>query len=273
MQEQVTEGRKIPAAQQPAGLRFRFARSFIALILREMTTSYGRSPGGYIWAILEPVGGLVMLSIVFSFIVRSPSLGNNFMYFFASGVLPFTLYTTISGTTASSIRYSKALLEYPAVSFMDAVLARFALNAMTQILIMVIVFTGIVTFYGLTPILRWPNIFMAIAMTLSLGFGVGAMNCYLITNYPLWERAWAVFTRPLFFLSCIMFLPENLSPNIREYLFYNPLTHIVGEMRKGMFITYDAIGVDPVYVFSVSLGLTVLGLLLLYRYHKDIALK
>jgi len=273
MQEKTGEDIRLLPAQRPATLRFRFFRSFTALILREMTTSYGRSPGGYVWAILEPVAGLVLLSVVFSFIVRSPSLGTNFMYFFAGGLLPYALYTTVSGATAAAVRFSRSLLEYPAVSFIDAVLARFVLNALTQLLIMFLVLSGIILGYGLTPILRWPSIFLAISMALSLKFGVGVMNCYLITSYPLWERAWAVLNRPMFILSGIMFLPEALSPTLRDYFMLNPLAHITSEMRKGLFITYDAVYVNPLYVFCISLVLSVLGLLFLRRYHKDIILK
>jgi capsular polysaccharide transport system permease protein len=264
---------QIPAAQRPAGLRFRFLRSFSALILREMTTSYGRSPGGYVWAILEPVAGLVLLSVVFSFIVRTPALGTNFMYFFAGGLLPFALYNTTSNAVATSIRFSKALLEYPAVNFVDALLARFVLNAMTQLLIMFIVLTGIVVVYDLNPILRWPSIFMAIAMALAMGFGVGVVNCFLITSYPLWERAWAVLNRPMFILAGVMFIPESLPWQIRDYMLLNPLMHMTSEMRRGLFSTYDAIYVRPLYVFSIAIVLSVLGLLFLRRYHKDIVLK
>jgi capsular polysaccharide transport system permease protein len=273
MQKQGEGSMRIPAAQRPAKLRFRFFRSFSALILREMTTTYGRSPGGYIWAIVEPVAGLALLSIVFSFIVRSPSLGNNFMYFFAGGLLPFGLYMTVSNATAGAVRFSKALLEYPAVSFIDALLARFALNAMTQLLIMLLVFGGIVIGYDLKPIIDWSSIFLALAMALSLGFGVGVMNCYLITSYPLWERSWAVLNRPLFIISGIMFIPENLSAQLRHIMLLNPLMHITCEMRKGLFSTYDAVHVNPTYVFSIALVLSVLGLLFLRRYHKDIVLK
>lgn len=273
MQQQSDVGAEIPAAQRPSGPRFRFFRAFSALVLREMTTSYGRSPGGYLWAVLEPVAGIVMLSIVFSFIVRSPSLGNNFMYFFAGGLLPFSLYMAISNTTAGAVRFSRALLEYPAVTFMDALLARFALNAMTHILIMLLVFSGIIIGYGLTPILDWSSLFLAIAMTMAMGLGVGVMNCYLVTSYPLWERAWAVLTRPLFFISGVMFIPESFSPNLREFLMLNPLLHITSEMRKGLFSTYEAVYVNPTYVFCISLFLSVLGLLFLRRYHKDIVLK
>lgn len=263
----------LPPAQRPAGPRLRFFRSFSALILREMTTTYGRSPGGYVWAILEPLAGLALLSIVFSFIVRSPGLGTNFMYFFAGGVLPFGLYMTVSNTLAGAIRFSKALLEYPAVSFMDALLARFVLNAMTQLLVMLLVFTGIIIGYGLNPILNWPAIFMALAMALALAFGVGVMNCYLITGYPLWERAWAVLNRPMFILSGVMFIPEHLPEQVRGLMMLNPLMHVTSEMRKGLFSTYDAVHVRPAYVFGIALALSVLGLLFLRRYHKDIVLK
>lgn len=264
---------QIPVAQRPGGARLRFLRSFSALILREMSTTYGRSPGGYIWAIVEPVAGLALMSVVFSFLVRSPSLGTNFMYFFAGGLLPFALYSSVSTAVTSSIRFSKALLEYPAVSFVDALLARFALNAMTQLLIMFLVLAGIVFAYDLNPILRWPSIFLSIGMALALGFGVGVLNCFLITSYPLWERAWAVLNRPMFILSGIMFIPEDLPWKIRDYMMLNPLMHVTSEMRRGLFATYEAIYVRPIYVFSLALVLSVLGLMLLRRYHKEIVLK
>jgi capsular polysaccharide transport system permease protein len=273
MQDEAGRFMQIPAPQRPARLRLRFLRSFSALVLREMTTTYGRSPGGYLWAVLEPLGGLVLLSIVFSYIVRTPSLGTNFPYFFAGGLLPFLLYTTLSTATAASMRFSRALLEYPAVSFIDALAARFALNAMTQLLVMVLLLSGIILSFNLNPILDWSALFLALAMALSFAFGVGAMNCYLIASFPLWERIWAMLTRPLFIISGVMFIPEDIPWRLRDYMMWNPLFHITSQMRKGMFSTYDAVHVSPLYVFGLSLGLAVLGLLFLRRYHTEIVLK
>ncbi|NTT87282.1 ABC transporter permease [Tabrizicola sp. SY72] len=264
---------QIPAAQRPVGPRFRFLRSFSALILREMTTTYGRSPGGYIWAIVEPIAGLALLSVIFGFLSRTPALGTNFMYYFAGGLLPLQLYNIVSGVTASSVRFSKALLEYPAVTYIDTLAARFVLNAMTQLLIMILIFAGVIYGYHLNPIIRWPSIFLAVSMTIAIGLGVGLMNCFLITSYPLWERAWAVLNRPMFILSGVMFIPESLPWQIREYLLWNPVLHCTSEMRKGLFSTYDAVYVSPLYVFGLSIGLSLLGLLFLRRYHKDIVLK
>ncbi|MBT3140046.1 sugar ABC transporter permease [Phaeobacter gallaeciensis] len=261
-----------PTAQAPKSRRFRTFRSVSALMLREMVSSYGTSPGGYAWAILEPVAGIALLSAVFSLILRAPSLGTNFPYFYATGLLPFLFYMTISNLLAASIRYSKPFLAYPAVTFMDALLARFFLNALTHFLVMVIVMTGIIVLYQLNPILDWSAIMLAVAMLVSLTLGVGLLNCYLSTRFTLWARLWAVANRPMFILAGIFFIPENVPERFREYFMLNPLAHITSQMRKGFFATYDAVYVSPLYVFMISIILAIFGLLLLIRYHKDIAL-
>ena len=58
----------VPPAQKPAlqpsrpNRRFASLRAIGALILREMATTYGRSPGGYAWALIEPVVGTAVLT-------------------------------------------------------------------------------------------------------------------------------------------------------------------------------------------------------------------
>ena len=98
-------------------------RTITALILREMQARYGNSPGGYVWAVLDPVGKLMIMSFLFSFVIRSPSLGNSFILFYATGLLPFALFSAISGATTQSLNYSRALLTYPVVMWLDAIFA------------------------------------------------------------------------------------------------------------------------------------------------------
>lgn len=263
----------LPAAQRPGGRRFRTFRSISALILREMASTYGRSPGGYLWVILEPVAGIVLLTLVFSLVLRAPSLGNNFPYFFATGLLPFTFYMAISAQTAAAIRFSKPLLVYPAITFLDALFARFLLNAVTQLLVMVILLSCIILIYNLHPLLDWASIFLGVAMLISLTLSIGVLNCYLTSAFPLWERLWAVFNRPMFILSGIFFIPENVPARFRDMFMLNPLAHITSQFRKGFFATYDAVYVSPSYVFILSMILGIFGMLFLMKNHKDIVLK
>lgn len=245
-------------------------RVIVALMLREMSTRYGRTPGGYIWGILEPLAAILFLSVGFSLVLRTPALGTSFLLFYTSGYLPFHLYQSVSNMVAASVRFSKPLLKYPAVTWLDAVLARFLLNSLTGILVTVILITGILTVIDSRTMLDLPPIIEAMSLALLLGLGVGVLNCALSGLYPLWEVIWSILTRPLFLASGIFFLFDNMPPLAQEILWYNPLVHIIGLMRTGFYQTYTGVYVNETYVVAVSLILLTMGLLLLGRYHREI---
>lgn len=250
--------------------RLAAARVIVALILREMSTRYGRTPGGYVWAILEPLAAIIFLSIGFSLVIRTPSLGTSFLLFYATGYLPFHTYQNLSAMIGGALRFSRPLLKYPAVSWLDAVLARFLLNGLTNVLVSIILLTAILSVIDGRTVLDLPPVIAAMAMAILLGLGVGVLNCAISGLYPLWEVIWSILSRPLFLASGVFFLYDSMPPLAQELLWYNPLLHIIGLMRRGFYPTYTASYVDPVYVLAVSLALLVLGLLLLGRFHRDI---
>ncbi len=127
--------------------RFAMARSVFALVLREMSTTYGRSPGGYIWAILEPVAAIALFSLAFSFMVRHPPLGRSFALFYASGFLPLAAYQALAANVGGAIRFSKPLLAYPTVTYIDAIVARVFLTMLTHTLVFIIVSFPTVTIF------------------------------------------------------------------------------------------------------------------------------
>lgn len=249
--------------------RFATPRTIVSLILREMASSYGRSPGGYVWVLLEPILGIALLSIVFSLGFKTPRLGHNFPIFYATGVMPYMLFSVVSANTAQALNYSRALLAYPRVTFMDAVIARFSLALLTQCIAAAMVLTGIVLFWETRTTLELGAVILSMTMAASLGLGVGLLNCFLFTMYPLWQRGYSILTRPLFLFSGIIFLMESFPRFLQDYLWYNPLMHATGLMRDAFFIQYEGTYVSVTYVF-VFAGLTgLIGLIFLYRYHRD----
>lgn len=242
----------------------------MALMLREMATTYGRSPGGYLWAVLEPLGAIALLTVIFSLGFRDPPLGTNFPMFYATGMVPFLLFMDISGKIAQSLTFSKALLSYPSVTFVDALLARFILNFITQVLVAYVVFLSILLIFETRTVPYLPSIALSISLAALLGLGVGTMNCFLFTMFPIWPRVWSVLTRPLFIVSCTLFLFDTVPQPYRDMLWYNPLVQVVGQMRAGFYPNYDATYVSLIYIIGISLGLAVAGLLLLRRFHRDL---
>ncbi|WP_072794265.1 ABC transporter permease [Cognatishimia maritima] len=249
---------------------FRTSRTVAALVLREMSTTYGRSAFGYFWAIAEPAAGIILLTLIFSLALRTPSLGTNFPLFYASGLLPFMMYLDVSGKMAQALRFSRPLLAFPAITYADPLLARLILNGLTQCLVMSIVLIGIIVGFDLDVILEFRFIAASIGMALALATGLGTLNCYLFMRFPVWERVWAIVNRPLFFISGIFFLFESIPEPYASVLWFNPLVHVTGEMRRGIYVTYEGAFVSPAYVYGLSAVSLSLGLLLLRRHYKDL---
>jgi len=250
--------------------RFASLRAIIALVLREMATTYGRSPLGYLWAVLEPVVGIALLTLVFTAVLTAPPIGNSFALFYATGMLPFMLYMDVSNKGIQALQFSRQLLVYPSVTFLDAVLARFILAILTQCLVMGIVFGGILALFETRAQPDPAAIALSVAMVAALGFGIGTVNCALAGFSPSWQRIWTIANRPMFLISCIFFPYDGVPQPYKDWLWYNPLVHAVGQMRHGFYPYYDAPYVSALYVFGISLALSTVGLLFLWRYYRDI---
>ena len=239
-------------------------------MLREMSTRYGRTPGGYLWAVLEPLGAIMVLSLAFSLMLRTPALGNSFILFYASGFLPFSLYQSVSSMTANALGFSKPLLAYPSVTWLDAVLARFFLNTLTTAVVSYLLLAGILIVTHNRTVLDIVPMVGAMGLAALLGLGVGTLNSVLMGLFPTWQSIWSIATRPLFIASGIIFNYENMPRNVQQILWYNPLIHIVDLMRTGVYPSFRAEHFSLPYVLACSLIPLAMGLLLLQRYHKDI---
>ena len=110
----------------------------------------------------------------------------------------------------------------------------------------------------------------ALALTALLGLGVGTMNCFLTMRFPVWERAWSILSRPLFLMSGVFFTYDMMPRAAQELLWWNPVLHLVGLMRRGVYGIYPADYVSTGYVAALSLGLLLLGLLLLRGRYRDL---
>lgn len=249
---------------------FRTLRTISALVLREMSTTYGSNAFGYLWAILQPAAGVMLLTVIFSMVLRSPELGTNFPLFYTSGLLPLMAFLEMSGKLAKSLEFSRSLLTFPAVSYFDALVGRFLVNALTQILVFTSVIVAIMWLYGETPQIHAGWMLTGWIMIFGLSAGIGTLNCYLFLRFPFWERIWGIVTRPLLFISCVFFLFEAVPPPYDDYLWFNPAVHLTGMIRRSIYYNYDATYVSFLYVAVISGVTLLLGLLLLHRQSRDL---
>lgn len=249
---------------------FAALRSITALVLREMSTRYGRTPGGYLWALLEPLGMIIVLGFAFSLLARAPGLGTSFFLFKATGFMILQIFTVLGGNVGRAMNFSKPLLFYPRVVWIDALLARFILNGLVTMLVTLVILSGIMIFEEIRTVLDWGKILLACGLAAALGFGMGCLNCYLFQRAPVWDQVWGIITRPLFLISGVLMTYETLPPVAQNVLWYNPLLHITGIMRDGFYPIYRPDYVSLTYVWAWILVPMVFGLLLLRRYNREL---
>lgn len=239
--------------QKVRPVRFQFFYIVVALMLREAAARFGRSTGGYIWAFAEPVAGILLLSVAFSFLLRSPPIGDSFFLFYASGVVPLLFFNAISSQLAQAVAANKGLLNYPVVSVIDVLLARLVLETVTYSFVFGFI---IISILSIDPVHLQPDyikIFLGVFATALLGASVGAANCLLFLWFPVWRSIWRILTRPLLIVSGVMFTYRDLPPSLQDWLWYNPLLQTIGIVRGGLYVSYDADYVSWIYLSIVCL--------------------
>lgn len=241
-----------------------------ALIVREMSTRFGSKPGGYLWAIFDPVAHVAMMTMIFQAIARMPALGLSFPLFFASGYLPFAFYQRMSGFMAGTVKANKALFSYPIVTPFDAIVSRFILQLMTDTLVTILILVMIIELSGVTQPMNIAGMIEAAGAAALLGLGIGTINIVMFARFPLYEQIFGIINRPLFMVSGVFFLPESLPNPFRDFLLYNPLVHVIMWFREGIYPEYRADLLDKGYVIEFALVCFVAGLLLLTASMREI---
>lgn len=244
-------------------------RAIPALMLREIATTYGRTPGGWVWSVAEPVGAIALLSFAFSLAFAAPPLGQSFMLFYATGYLPFMMFLDLSSKIANALRFSRPLLHYPALARVDALLARLILNTLTHAVVGCVVLGGITLFDTTGAAWDPAGLVLVYGLTAWLAFAIGTLNCVLFARFRVWERLWQIAMRPMFVISGIFFVIEALPATYRDLAWWNPLLHITGLMRAAALPIYGAPLASPAFVAAVGIGALTLGLLALRILAKD----
>jgi capsular polysaccharide transport system permease protein len=260
----------LPLRPRPAPPGASCARAVGALMLREMATRYVRTPGGFLWSVVEPVAAVLVLTFALSLVVHAPSLGTSFVVFYASGYLPFLLFSTLQGHVQQALRFSRPLLAYPSVAWIDAIIARFALNLVAGLAVTSVVLAGLAMTTGEIAVVRPGALLLALGLAALLGLGIGVLNCLMVGLFPVWGQVWAIVSRPLFLVAGVIFVLEDLPQRLAEVLWLTPWIHLSGLFRSGLYAEYAPEHVFVPLVLGWSLVPLVLGLALLRRHAEEI---
>ncbi|WOO40954.1 ABC transporter permease [Rubellicoccus peritrichatus] len=211
-----------------------------ALFVRELNSRFGRYRLGYLWAVLEPLALVGVLSAVRLIFGSKDIAGLPYPIFFAAGIIPFYLFQHIVNQSLSAVESNLALMNYQRVKPSDAVVSRVLLESVIALAVGVIFFAG---FYKMGFTFEWNSTLGTIAVVLLLiafSTGIGLIVAVIAPLYQETKKVIPVLIRPFFFISGIFFAADSLPSQYRELALYNPLMQMTELIRMQMFQNYTS---------------------------------
>ena len=235
-------------------------RVVAALTLRETRMAFGTSHIGYLWAVIQPLVSISFLVFLFYLIGRQSPYGTSLALFFSTAILTLECYNKLSASLMRAFTSNKSLLTYPMIKETDTLFARLILVACTLIVINVLFYGGLIIL-GLAPLPAHPEqIVLAFLVTCALGFGIGTVNAILYQRNQAWQHVEKIFSRPLFFLSGVFYIPSILPPEAIAILRWNPILHLVEWTREGYYANYQSEILNVGYPLFVAAAFILIGL-------------
>jgi capsular polysaccharide transport system permease protein len=238
-----------------------------AVFLRELNARFGHFTLGYFWALLEPLFFVLVLSALRGRFTGTPMAGLPPVVFFASGVLPFTLFRNTVTSALSAVEANQGLFNYQRVKSADVFLARFLLEALIVLAVSLLIFPGLRLLGQEFTYNSFLQTMAVLALLMMFTAGVGLIFTVL---GPLWTEAKKVIPmvlRPLFFISGIFFPISSLPPAVRPYFLWNPLLHALELLRGAAFAGYASQEASWNYLFWCSTVMLGAGLCV-YRLYR-----
>lgn len=245
---------------------FQIQRDVIyALLLRELASRFGKSRGGFIWVLLEPVAHLLVPILIFSFIRNRMVPGVEYAVFLFYGFLPFLLFKAICLQIVDGVNAAHGLLSYRQVLLMDVFVSKAMAHCVIQAVVFLIVFTGL-WMLGFNVLPKGPvELAGVLVLTVVLAFGLGVLLAALASLIPDARPIVHVMFMPLYFISGILFPISRFSDEWVRLLAINPVLHLVELSRVAGVEGYEPMKyLSLTYPVALALIATAIGLML-YR--------
>ncbi|MDB5479235.1 MAG: transporter, partial [Caulobacteraceae bacterium] len=232
-----------------------------ALLMREMSTRYGRDDLGFLWVLAEPLVFASAVAALWS-VIRPPfEYGIRVIPFTITGYLPLILVRQTASFVVNSVKANQPLLYHRHITPLHLFFSRFSIEVIgiTFAYMLIVVFLN---FFGLMPLPKDLLVLMGgWALLAWLAFGVALIMGALAEMFEFVERFVQVLTYILIPLSGAFFMISALPPTYRHYVMMLPFVHCFELMRGAYFGPFLKTYYDVPYAITWAAGLTLIGLI------------
>ncbi|MBU1346965.1 MAG: ABC transporter permease [Alphaproteobacteria bacterium] len=246
-----------------SGTIARQSRVIGALIMREMTTRYGRQGLGFAWVIGEPLVFCFGVMILWTATKPAYEHGIRVAPFIMTGYMSLILIRHFIALLSSALQANLGLMYHRQISPLHIFLGRTLLElggatAAFAVVYVVLLALNLVSlphdyllFYCGWLLLAWT----------ALGFALVLAG--LAMRYEVMERLVPVISYVLIPISGAFYMVSWLPGVAQKYIMYIPFVHGIEMLRSGVFGEFVPVHYNVPYALAVGAVLIILGLLII----------
>lgn len=241
----------------------RHLRIVSALVLREISTRFGREGLGFLWVIGEPLLFCSGVIIMWSFLKPSYEHGIRLGPFVMTGYMSLLLLRHMMGMSVGALQANVGLLYHRQVSAFHIFIARNLMEFLGATVAFVIVYVAL---YALGQVGLPQDLILLYsgwALVAWVSFGVSFFLAGLAMKFEVLERLTSVLSYMLIPFSGTFLMVAWLPAQWRDLYLLIPMPHGVEMVRGGVFGEFTHTYFDPFYAFAWGAGLILAGLILI----------
>ncbi len=241
----------------------------VTLAMRDVRVRYKQTVLGGLWALLQPVAGMIIFTIFVKSVANLPTDGIPAPVFYYAGLLPWTLFSaTITGASQSLLEGSRLITKvyFPRIIIPLAVTGYTLLNLAVSALFMLILMPA----YGVTP--NWAIIFLPFVVigVLLASLGVGILIAALSVKYRDFRYVVPFMVQLWFFATPVFYPTSMIPPAWRLLAALNPMVGLTEAWRACLLGTIPDIKVVTLSII-VSVSLCMFGVAYFHRQEEFFA--
>jgi lipopolysaccharide transport system permease protein len=237
---------------------------------RDITVRYRQTALGAAWAVLQPVGFMVVFTLFFGNLAGVESNGLPYALFSLSGLVAWTFFATVVALAADSLVVNQALVAkifFPRIFIPSGVLAAGLVDLSISLTILLVV----ATLWGHAPGLTILALPLLILIMLATALGIGAALSALNVRFRDVKYVVPFAIQMWLFLTPIVYPTSSLSHPWQTISAINPMVGVVEGFRWATLgsgdVPLDLIGISA----ASALVLLLAGLAYFARVERSFA--
>ena len=233
-----------------------------ALMLRELTTRFGRENIGFLWIMAEPLLFAGLVGLLWRAMKGPEEYGVDIVAFVVSGYIPLVLFRSSVSRAVSSFTANGSLMYHRQIKILDLILVRFLIELIGHM--MAYLFIALVlSVFGFFP---WPHdlgfLMLGWAYYALFTFAITLVVAPLSELSEVLEKIMPITTYLMVPFSGAFYLVGAMHGDAAKIVLYSPPVHSMEMMRYGIFGPSIDPQYDFIYPLAFCLPFMALGLLL-----------